>query len=223
MMFQKLREEVYESLLELPKNNLVTMSSGTISGRDPETNLIVIKPTGYRYDKLTPADLVVMDLNGAIVEGTLRPSSDTNTHLYLYRHRPDVFGVVHTHSPYAGIFAALGWPIKPCLTTSAMLGGEIPIGGYVAVGGEEIGAEILSKIGKSLAIVMQNHGVYTIGASVWKAFTIAVEVEEIAKTTHYAMLHGEPIWLTPMQVDEFHDIYVNLFGQRETPEVSVAH
>lgn len=222
MMFQKLREEVYESLLELPKNNLVTMSSGTISGRDPETDLIVIKPTGYRYDKLTPADLVVMDLNGRVVEGDKRPSSDTNTHLYLYRHRPDVFGVVHTHSPYASIFAVLGKPIPACLTTTAMLGGEIPIGDYVAVGGDDIGAEILNKIGDSLAIIMQSHGVYTIGPTVWKALTVAVEVEEIAKITHFAMLHGQPIRLTDAQIAEFHDIYVNLFGQRETPEVSVA-
>ncbi len=222
MMLEKLRQEVYESLLELPKNGLVTMSSGTISGRDPRTNLIVIKPTGYRYDKLTPADLVVMDLAGKIVEGVLRPSSDTGTHLHLYRHRPDVFAVVHTHSPYAGIFAALGKPIPPCLTTTAMLGGEIPIGGYVAVGGEEIGTEILRKIGSSLAIVMQNHGVYTIGATVWKALTIAVEVEEIAKTTHFALLHGDPIRLTSEQIAEFHDIYVNLFGQREAPEAEPA-
>ena len=219
MMFEQLRHEVYESLLELPKNHLVTMSSGTISGRDKDTGLIVVKPSGYRYDKLTPADLVVIDPQGNVVEGTLRPSSDVGTHLHLYHNRPDVMGIVHTHSPYAGIFAALGKPIKPCLTTSAMLGGEIPIGGYVAVGGEEIGAEILRKIGKSLAIVMQNHGVYTIGATVWKALTMAVEVEEIAKTTHFAMLHGEPIWLTPEQVEEFHDVYENLFGQPEKPKL----
>lgn len=218
-MFEQLRHEVYESLLELPKNHLVTMSSGTISGRDKDTGLIVVKPSGYRYDKLTPADLVVIDPQGNVVEGTLRPSSDVGTHLHLYHNRPDVMGIVHTHSPYAGIFAALGKPIKPCLTTSAMLGGEIPIGGYVAVGGEEIGAEILRKIGKSLAIVMQNHGVYTIGATVWKALTMAVEVEEIAKTTHFAMLHGEPIWLTPEQVEEFHDVYENLFGQPEKPKL----
>lgn len=215
MMLEQLRQEVYESLLELPKNNLVTMSSGTISGRDPQTGLIVIKPSGYRYDKLTPADLVVLDAKGNVVEGVLRPSSDTGTHLFIYANRADVMGVVHTHSPYAGIFAALGKPIKPCLTTSAMLGGEIPIGGYVAVGGEAIGAEILDKIGKSRAIVMQSHGVYTIGTTVWKALTMAVEVEEIAKTTHFAMLHGEPIWLTPEQVEEFHDIYEHLFGQPE--------
>src|SRR3989304_658351 len=102
-MLEQLREEVFESLLELPKNQLVTMHSGTVSGRDSNTNLIVIKPTGFRYDKLTPADLIVMDLDGKIVEGHRRPSSDTGTHLYLYAHWADIFGIVHTHSPYAMI------------------------------------------------------------------------------------------------------------------------
>lgn len=213
MMFEELRQEVFECLLELPKNHLVTMSSGTVSGRDRETNLIVIKPSGVRYEKLTPADLVVMDLEGKIIQGHLRPSSDTNTHLYLYRHRPDVLGIVHTHSPYANIFAALGKPIPPCLSASAMLGGEIPIGGYAAVGGEEIGAEILRKIGKCTAIIMQNHGVYTIGPTVWKATAAAAEVEEIAMVAHFAMLHGQPILLTPEQVEEFHNVYSTLFGQ----------
>src|SRR4030067_1487062 len=113
LMLDQLREEVYESLLELPKNQLVTMHSGTVSGRDPETNLVVIKPTGFRYDKLTPADLIVIDLDGNVVEGHRRQSSDTGTHLYLYKHRPDIFGIVHTHSPYAMIFGVLGTPIPP--------------------------------------------------------------------------------------------------------------
>ncbi len=213
-MLEQLRQEVYESLMELPKNHLVTMSSGTVSGRDPETNLMVIKPTGYRYDLLTPEDLIVMDLDGKIVEGHLRPSSDTATHLYLYQHMLDVHGVVHTHSPYANIFAVLGKPIPPCLTSAAMLGGEIPIGGYAAVGGEDIGSEIIRKIGGSSVIIMQNHGVYAIGSTVWQATTNAVEVEEIAKVTHFAMLHGNPIVLTPDQVSEYQQIYKTYFGQK---------
>lgn len=213
-MLEQLRQEVYESLMELPKNHLVTMSSGTVSGRDPATNLMVIKPTGYRYDLLTPEDLIVMDLEGNILEGQLRPSSDTATHLYLYQHLPDIYGIVHTHSPYANIFAVLGKPIPPCLTSAAMLGGEIPIGGYAAVGGVDIGSEIIRKIGQSSVIIMQNHGVYAIGATVWKATTSAVEVEEIAKVTHFAMLHGDPIVLTPSQVLEYQQIYATYFGQK---------
>ena len=213
MRLEKLRQEVYECLLELPKNRLVTMHSGTVSGRDPQTDLVVIKPTGYSYEKLTPADLVVVDLDGNVIEGNLKPSSDTGTHLYLYRHRPDVMGVVHTHSPYACIFAVLGRPIPPTMTSAALLGGEIPIGGYVPVGGDLIGKEILDKIGDGKVIIMQSHGVYAIGHTVSAATTYAVEVEDLAKITHFAMLHGTPIVLSPEQVTEYQGIYAHQYGQ----------
>ena len=214
-MLDELRQEVYESLLELPKNHLVTMHSGTVSGRDPESGLIVIKPTGIRYDTLSPADLVILDLDGNCVEGDLTPSSDTATHLYMYKHRPDIHGIVHTHSPYASIFAVLGKPIPPVMTSSALLGGEIPIGGYTPVGGEDIGSEIMAKIGNCSAIVMQNHGVYTFASTVWKATIYAVEVEDVAKIANYALLHGDPIILSHKQVEEFQNIYANYYGQKD--------
>lgn len=214
-MLNELRQEVYESLIELPKNRLVTMHSGTVSGRDPNSGLIVIKPSGFRYDRLTPAELLVIDAEGHCLEGNLRPSSDTETHLYMYRHRPDIHGIVHTHSPYASIFAVLGKPIPPVMTSAALLGGEIPIGGYAPVGGEDIGSEIMTKIGDCSAIVMQNHGIYAFAATVWKATVIAVEVEDLAKIAHYAMLHGNPIVLSPEQVTEFQNIYATLYGQKE--------
>jgi L-ribulose-5-phosphate 4-epimerase len=121
--------------------------------------------------------------------------------------------MVHTHSPYATSFAALGQPIPACLTTSAMLGGEIPLGGYAPIGGAEIGEEIVNKIGRSLAIIMQNHGVFTIGSSPQQATKMAVEVEEIAKITHLAMLRGQPILLAPGQVDYMVNLYRNEYGQ----------
>ena len=215
MMLEKLRQEVFESLLELPKNRLVTMHSGTVSGRDPKTGNVVIKPTGFRYDRLSPSDLLVMDIQGNILEGTLRPSSDTETHLYLYRHRPDIFGIVHTHSPYACTFAALGKPIPAVMTSAALLGGDIPIGGYAAVGGEDIGSEIIKKIGKCSAIIMQNHGVYTIASTVWQATIDAVEVEDLAKIAIFAFQLGEPIKLSTVQIEEFQNIYRTMYGQKE--------
>jgi L-ribulose-5-phosphate 4-epimerase len=118
-----------------------------------------------------------------------------------------VFGVVHTHSPYATSFAVLGQSIPACLTASAMLGGEIPVGGYAPIGGEEIGAEIIKSIGRAKAIIMQNHGVFTIGSSPQQATKMAVEVEEIAKITHLAMLRGQPIQLDQDQVDYMVDLY----------------
>jgi L-ribulose-5-phosphate 4-epimerase len=213
MMLEKLRQEVWTCNLELPKNDLVKMTSGNVSGRDPETNLVVIKPSGVRYELLTPEDLVVVDLTGKVIEGDRKPSVDTSTHLYLYRHRPDVYGVSHTHSVFASVFAARGIPIPPCLTASAMLGGEVPLGGFVSIGGEAIGKEIVDKIGRALAIVMQNHGVFTIGNSATQATKMAVEVEDIAKITYFASLAGDPIILTEDQIVMTANMYRNDYGQ----------
>jgi L-ribulose-5-phosphate 4-epimerase len=133
----------------------------------------------------------------------------------MYKRRSDFHGIVHTHSPYANIFAALGKPIPPVTTSAALLGGEIPIGGYAPVGGEDIGSEIMAKIGNCSAIVMQNHGVYAFASTVWQATVVAVEVEDLAKIAHYAMLHGDPIVLSQEQVKEFQNIYATIYGQKE--------
>lgn len=214
MLLEQLREIVWKCNLELPRNGLVKMTSGNVSGRDAETGFVVIKPSGYSFEEMTPEHMVVVDLEGKVVEGNLKPSTDTATHLYVYQRRPDVFGMVHTHSPYASSFAVLGQPIPACLTSSAMLGGEIPLGGYAPIGGEDIGQEIIDKIGGAKAIVMQNHGVFTIGSSPQQATKMAIEVEEIAKITHLAMLRGQPILLTPSQVHYMVDLYQNEYGQR---------
>ena len=214
MLLEQLRNDVWKHNLDLPKYGLVVMTSGNISGRDPESGLVVIKPSGISYDEMAPGDMVVVDLDGKVIEGHLKPSTDTATHLYVYKHRPDVFGIGHTHSTYASSFAALGWPIPAVLTASAMLGGEIPCGGYATIGGEQIGAEILRTIGSKRAVLLQNHGVFTIGDSARQAAKMAVEVEEIAKITHLAMLKGKPILLTQEQLAETGDMYVTVYGQR---------
>jgi L-ribulose-5-phosphate 4-epimerase len=214
MLLEQLRETVWKCNLELPKNDLVKMTSGNVSGRDPETGLVVIKPSGVSFEALTPENLVIVDLSGRVVEGELKPSTDTDTHLYVYERRDDVLGIAHTHSPYASSFAVLGQPIPACLTTCGMLGGEVPLGGYAPIGGEDIGQEIINKIGRALAIVMQNHGVFTIGASAKQATRVAVEVEEIAKITHLAMLRGQPIMLKDNQLDYMVNLYRNEYGQR---------
>jgi len=213
-MLEELRQVVWECNLELPKYKLVVMTSGNVSGRDPKTGYVVIKPSGYSYEKLTPEDLVVVDLYGNVIEGYLKPSVDTDTHLYIYRNRPDVGGIVHTHSTFASTFAVLGEPIPPCLTASAMLGGEVPIGKFVAIGGEEIGKELLAKIGDKLTIIMQNHGVFTIGKDAHQATKVAIEIEEIAKITYFALLRGNPIILTEEQIKETQGLYDNIYGQK---------
>lgn len=214
MLLEQLRDTVWKCNLELPKNDLVKMTSGNVSGRDPESGLVVIKPSGVSFAELTPANMVVVDLDGRVVEGDLKPSTDTDTHLYVYARRDDVLGIAHTHSPYASSFAALGQPIPACLTTCGMLGGEVPLGGYAPIGGEDIGQEIIDKIGRALAIVMQNHGVFTIGSSAQQATRVAVEVEDIAKITHLAMLRGQPILLAESQLDYMVNLYRNDYGQR---------
>jgi L-ribulose-5-phosphate 4-epimerase len=212
-MLEQLRQEVWECNMDLPKRGLIVMTSGNVSGRDPESNLVVIKPSGVAYEKLTPADLVVVDLDGNIIEGTLKPSVDTETHLYVYKHRPDVFGMVHTHSTYASVFAVLGKPIPSLLTATGMLGGEIPLGDFMPISGKEIGEEIIKKIGDSLAILMQSHGVFTIGKDASQATKMAIETEEIAKISYFALLMGNPILLSKTQVDGVAHVYRDIYGQ----------
>lgn len=213
-MLEKLKERVWKMNLMLPKNNLVTMTSGNVSGRDPETGYVVIKPSGVLYDEMTPEDMVVVDLEGNIIEGRLKPSVDTATHLYVYRHRNDVMGIVHTHSPYATSFAALGRPIPVYLTAIAdEFGGSIPVGPYARIGEEEIGKAIVKYIGDSPAILMKNHGVFTIGKSPEAAVKAAVMVEDVAKTVHLALLLGQPDEIPEEEVKRAHERYMTKYGQ----------
>ena len=215
MMLPELRKEVYKCNLMLPENDLIKMTSGNVSGRDPETNLIVIKPSGIAYEELSPEAMVIVDLDGKVIEGELTPSIDTETHLVVYRARPDVFGMVHTHSPYATSFAVVNKPIPPTTTTCGLIGGGVPLGGFACFGGEAIGDEILRVIGSSRAVIMQSHGVFTIGDSAAQATRVAVEVEEMAKIAHFAMQIGTPIILTDEQIEEVSSGYQNNYGQKK--------
>jgi len=213
-MLENLKQRVYKMNMMLPKNNLVTMTSGNVSGRDPETNLVVIKPSGVLYDDMTPEDMVVVDLDGNVVEGKLKPSVDTATHLYVYKHRNDVNGIVHTHSPYATSFAALGRSIPVYLTAIAdEFGCAIPVGPYAKIGGEEIGKAIVDYIGESPAILMKNHGVFTIGNSPEAALKAAVMVEDTAKTVHLSLLLGTPDVIPDEEVKRAHERYMTKYGQ----------
>ena len=213
-MLEKLREEVCRLHAELPKNGLVAWTSGNVSARDAETGLIVIKPSGVKYEDLTPEKMVVVDLSGRTVEGNLKPSVDTATHLFIYNQRPDVGGVVHTHSPFATAFAAVGKPIPACLTAICdEFGGPIPVGGFAPIGGEESGAEVVRAIGKSAAILMQNHGVFTIGKNAAAAVKAAVMVEDAARTVFYAMQLGDPIPIPDEMIKRLHQRYSEKYGQ----------
>jgi L-ribulose-5-phosphate 4-epimerase len=214
-MLEALKERVCQLNKELDKQGLVTMTSGNVSGRDLETGLVVIKPSGVAYEKLRPEDMSVVTLTGEVVEGTLKPSVDTATHLYVYRHRADVNGVVHTHSNYATAFAAVGRGIPCSLTAMAdEFGGPIPVGPYAAIGGEEIGQAIVEHIGGSKAILMKNHGVFTIGESPEAALKSAVMVEDVARTCFLAMQIGDLSEIPADEVARAHKRYREKYGQR---------
>ena len=213
-MLEVLRAEICRLHAELTKNNLVTWTSGNVSGRDPETGLVVIKPSGIRYEALSPENMVVVNLDGKVVEGRHKPSSDTFAHVYIYRHRPDVNGVVHTHSTFATAWAAVGRPIPPVLTAICdEFGGPIPIGAYARIGGDEIGQEIIRSIGDSPAILMKNHGVFTIGKGPEEAVKAAVMVEDVARTVFYALQLGTPDEIPPEEVVRAHQRYLKEYGQ----------
>lgn len=200
----------------LPKAGLVSWTSGNVSGRDPETGYVVIKPSGVRYESMLPEQMVVVDLDGRVIEGSLKPSVDAATHLYVYRQRPDVFGMVHTHSTFATAFAAVGRPIPVVLTAIAdEFGGPIPVGEYSKIGGEEIGRELVRSIGASRAILIKNHGVFTIGPTVEAAVKAAVMVEDVARTVYYALQLGQPDELPPDEVERAHRVYMGDYGQRK--------
>jgi L-ribulose-5-phosphate 4-epimerase len=213
-MLELLREELYQLHLELPKNRLVAWTSGNVSARDPVTGLVVIKPSGVRYERLRPEHMVILDVDGNVVEGDLKPSSDTASHLYIYRRRPDVGGIAHTHSAYATAFAAVSRPIPVYLTAQAdEFGGPIPCGCFALIGGEEIGKVVLESIGDSCAVLLKNHGVFTVGRDAEAAAKAAVMVEDVARTAWLALALGQPDEIAPEAVARLHHRYTHVYGQ----------
>ena len=213
-MLNELRAEICRLHAALPSNGLVTWTAGNISGRDLQTGLVVIKPSGILYEDLTPENMVVVDLDGNVVEGDHKPSSDTIAHVYVYRHRSDVNGVVHTHSTFATAWAAVGKPIPPVLTAICdEFGGPIPVGAYAKIGGDDIGQEIIRSIGSSPAILLKNHGVFTIGKTPEEAVKAAVMVEDVARTVFYAFQLGQPEEILADEVARAHRRYLDEYGQ----------
>jgi L-ribulose-5-phosphate 4-epimerase len=211
------RLAVAELHAELVRNGLVAWTSGNISARVPGTDLLVIKPSGVAYADLTAESMVVCDLSGTRVGGDLSPSSDTASHAYIYRHMPEVGGVVHTHSRYATAWAARGEPI-PCVITAMAdeFGGEIPIGPFAPIGGEEIGRAVVTTLSghRSPAALLRSHGVFTVGATACDAVKAAVMCEDAACTVHLASVMGQVTPLPPDQIDALYRRYQDEYGQR---------
>jgi L-ribulose-5-phosphate 4-epimerase len=200
----------------LVRYQLVIWTGGNISGRVPGADLFVIKPSGVEYDDLTPGSMILCDLDGTVIEGEHSPSSDTAAHAYVYRNMPHVNGVVHTHSTYATAWAARGEAV-PCVITGQAdeFGGEIPVGPFAIIGDESIGEGIVATLSghRSRAVLMQNHGVFTIGKSPRDAVKAAVMAEDVARTVHIARQLGDVIPIPQDKIDALFDRYQNVYGQ----------
>jgi L-ribulose-5-phosphate 4-epimerase len=214
---RRLRRTVSELHAELTRYRLVIWTAGNVSGRVPGADLMVIKPSGVSYDELTPDNMIVCDLDGQVVEGDLSPSSDTAAAAYVYRHMPEVGGVVHTHSTYACAWAARGEPI-PCVLTMMAdeFGGEIPVGPFALIGNDDIGKGIVETLSghRSPAVLMRNHGPFTIGKDPKAAVKAAVMCEDVARSVHIARQLGEPLPIAQNDVDYLYDRYQNVYGQQ---------
>jgi L-ribulose-5-phosphate 4-epimerase len=214
---EKLRQTVCALHRELVRWGLVTWTSGNVSGRVPDAEQIVIKPSGIAYDELTPESMVLTDLHGRPVDGALIPSSDTLSHAYIYREMPDVNGIVHTHSTYATAWAARHEAI-PCVLTAMAdeFGGPIPVAPFARIGDEEIGHAVVSTLRghRSPAVLLGGHGVFAIGTSATAAVKAAVMCEDVARTVHHARALGEPVIIDPADVDSLYERYQNAYGQR---------
>ena len=220
----RLREQVSALHAELVRYGLVVWTAGNVSARVEGHNLLVIKPSGVDYDELTPESMIVTDLDGTVVEGDLAPSSDTAAHAYVYRNMPHVGGVVHTHSTYACAWAARGEPV-PCVLTAMAdeFGADIPIGPFALIGDDSIGRGIVETLSghRSKAVLMRNHGAFTIGATAREAVKAAVMCEDVARSVHIARQLGEPVPIPQDDIDRLYDRYQNVYGQpsaNQSPE-----
>ena len=220
------RERVAALHAELVRYGLVVWTGGNISERVPGEDLFVIKPSGVEYDDLAPENMILCTLDGAVVPGSVgcdrSPSSDTAAHAYVYRAMPEVGGVVHTHSTYATAWAARAEPV-PCVITAMAdeFGGEIPIGPFAIIGDDSIGRGIVQTLTghRSRAVLMQNHGVFTIGKDAKDAVKAAVMCEDVARTIHIARQLGDPIPIPQDKIDALFDRYQNVYGQKPQGEL----
>jgi L-ribulose-5-phosphate 4-epimerase len=216
----RVRTEVAALHSELARNGLVVWTGGNVSGRVPGTDYFVIKPSGVSYDDLAPENMILCTLDGAVVPGSpgsdRSPSSDTAAHAYVYRELPWVGGVVHTHSPYAVAWAARGEQI-PCVITGMAdeFGGPIPVGPFAVIGDDSIGRGIVETLRghRSRAVLMQNHGPFTIGVTARDAVKAAIMCEDAARTVHLALQLGPVIPIPQDQVDRLYARYQNVYGQ----------
>ncbi|MGW2401056.1 L-ribulose-5-phosphate 4-epimerase [Kitasatospora sp. NPDC001664] len=221
-----IRRQVSDLHQELVRYDLVVWTAGNVSARVPGEDLMVIKPSGVSYDELSPENMILCDLDGVVVEGAHSPSSDTAAHAYVYRHLPEVGGVVHTHSTYACAWAARGEAV-PCVLTAMAdeFGAEIPIGPFALIGDDSIGRGIVDTLRghRSPAVLMKSHGVFTIGKDAKAAVKAAVMCEDVARTVHISRQLGEPLPIAQADIDSLNFRYQNVYGQQPATAAKETH
>ncbi len=210
----KLRVEVIETARNMKKEGLVKASWGNVSAHVPQSNIVVITPSGLEYDRLKPEDMVVIDLEGKVLEGHYKPSIETPMHTTIYRYRPDVHAIVHTHSPFATAFAVANRELPPFLADqAAVIGGTVEVVEYATPGTVELAEKVASFLSEKTAVLLQNHGVVAVGLTLKEAFNVACTVEEAAFVHFIASVIGKPVRLPEKEVLELYKFYKVRYGQ----------
>jgi len=214
MLHPDLRNEVCSMNKELPKQGLVIWTGGNVSGIDRSSGHIVIKPSGVLFEDLTPESMVVVDMEGNVIEGNYKPSVDLEIHTYIYQKRIDVGGICHTHSPYSTSFSLLGQAMPMALTPIAhLLGQDVPCTDYVKPAHLDTAKAIIDTVGDGKAVLVNRHGPFTLGKTPTESVKIATYLEEAARTIHYAMLRGQVRSLPQDEIVRSHDWYHKQYGQ----------
>lgn len=205
MGIREIREELVDTARQMMADGLVTLTAGNLSVRVPGEDAMAITPTSRPYGSMKPEDVPILGLDGRVIEGDLRPSSETPMHLIVYRQRPDVNAVVHTHSPYALAFAVAHQPIPlVSLEGLAARSMEVLVAEYGEPGTEEIGRRALEALNRqpgSLAVLLANHGLLAVGRSLSEAYSVASGLETEALVYHLALSLGNPVRITEEQAD----------------------
>jgi len=214
MILEKLRKDVFKTSLKALDYKLISLSGGVFSDRDSKTGYIAITPSGMYYKDLIPEDIVVIDVDGKVIDGERKPSVDTKAFLYIYQNKNDVNAIIHTHQVYATCFAVLKKEIPAVTTTLAnAVGGAVSVADYTPVGSNNYGINIVKAIGDQCAVLLQNHGVITVGRNLKEAFTVAVYLEDTAKIYYLALNIGKPLILPDEEIKKARELFLHHYGQ----------
>lgn len=212
MLLQAERQALVKFGQKMLASQLTTGAGGNLSLCDREQGLVAITPSGIEYFDLQPEDVVVVDLDGQIVEGECKPSSELGFHLALYRQRPDIAAVVHTHSVYATTIACLNWEIPPVHYLIGFSGHKVPLAPYATFGTEQLAANLTAAIGDYNAVLLANHGLVTVGPTLGRAFAAAEEIELVARIYYQTKSIGDPVILDAAEMSRVIDKFAS-YGQ----------